>query len=327
MHLNPKVTVLTVVYNGERYIREAVDSVLNQSYRDFEYLLVDNNSTDSTPKILESYARGDKRIKIIKETKQGPLYARSTGLKFAKGEWIAVLDADDMALPNRLECQLNLIKNNPAVVFVGSGCIMIDEDGKFLKEYNYPCEHKSLVRRLENHQAFPPHSSALFRRTDAIRLNGYRFPHAEDYDLWLRLSEQGEIACVQSPLIKLRRYVESRSYNVAQRSYILYKVVPLVLHLRRKAGLSDLATIGGKEWNDFLEWAWMRMERLGYFQKAEAMRELNRIRYSRTDNNLYRLFQMLRQVLSNRSARRALIEPMYLKNIAERLTEESKVLF
>lgn len=322
-----RITVLTIVYNGERSIREAVDSILCQTYRDFEYILVDNNSTDSTPKILEDYASRDNRIKVIKESRQGVLYARNVGLSIAKGEWVAVLDADDIAFPQRLERQLDFINKNPKIILLGSGCIMIDEDGKYLKQYRYPAGHKSLLSSLENRKAFFPHSAAFFKKETALRSEGYRFPHAEDYDLWLRLSEQGKIACVEEPLIKLRRSVVSRSYGVSQEEYLLFTFSALFFHLLRKKGLAD-AFSKENERDSFLLWIRERMKNLNCFEKGKAARELYRIWYSK-GNKLGHLARIFGKFISDRHAREFLLDRGYLKDAARKIAQEitSKLKF
>jgi len=327
MTTHPEITVITIVYNGERYIKEAIDSILNQTYKDFEYVIVDNNSTDSTPAILKDYAQKDRRIKIIIESEQGILYARNAGLKVARGEWIAVLDADDIALPDRLECQLNLVRENPDVVLVGSGLILIDENGRSLRKYSYPNDHSSLVERLENHKAFFPQSSALIRRSSVMKLNGYRFSSAEDYDLWLRLSMEGKIACIQEPLIKLRRYVHSNSYRIEQRAYLVTKVVPLICHLRRKKGLSDPIVDGEDVGRDFIEWTGKRMKSLHVFEKAEAMREINRIRYNKDKGSFHKAYKILSTIVLKPFVIRAFLGPGYLAKVAEHIAEESTTLF
>jgi len=324
MTAHPEITVLTIVYNGERFIREAIDSILNQTYEDFEYVIVDNNSTDSTPAILKDYAQKDRRIKIIREPEQGILYARNAGLKVARGEWIAVLDADDIALPNRLECQLNLVRENPDVVLVGSGLILIDENGKFIKRYSYPGDHKSLLSRLENKQAFFAHSSAVFKKSIVSKLGGYRILYGEDYDLWLRLSMCGEIACIQEPLIKLRQFVMSHSYDVSQESYTLSTLAALVCHFLRKEGLADPSLAKEDEWSEFLALVRIQAKNLNVFRKGKAIRELNRIRYSRKNIKLWRRIEIAYQLLSNRFARAALLDRSYLKNAAVQITEEIK---
>ena len=324
MTTHPEITVMTIVYNGERYIRKAIDSVLNQTYKAFEYVIVDNNSTDNTPAILKDHAQKDRRIKIIIEPEQGILYARNAGLKVARGEWIAVLDADDIALPERLERQLNLVMENPDVVLVGSGLNLIDENGKFIKRYSYPTDHKSLLSRLENKQAFFAHSSAFFKKLVVSKLNGYRILYGEDYDLWLRLSMCGKIACIQEPLIKLRRSVMSHSYDVSQESYILSSLAALVCHFLRKEGIADPSLAKEEEWSEFLALVRIKAENLNVFRKGKATRALNRIRYSRENSKLWRMVEIAYQLLFNRFSRAALLDRSYLKNAAVQITEEIK---
>jgi len=322
----PQITVLTIVYNGELHIQEAIDSIRKQTYTDFEYIVVDNNSTDDTPEILEYYAKRDKRIRVITETKQGILFARNAGLQQAKGDWVAVLDADDVALPDRLERQFDFVKQNPSVVLVGSGCFMINEAGRLMKEYRYPPDYKSLVDRLEQHQAFFPHSSAFYNRQIVAEIGGYRFPHAEDYDLWFRLSEYGDIACISEPLIKLRRTVMSRSYNISQEPYILFKLIILACHLRRKHGLSD-PFLKQEKWDDFLEWTRIQMENFDCFRKGKAQREFFRIWYSKDNNKLIRIFQLFYQFISNRFLRVSLLDRSYLAKAAIQIAQKSAEVF
>ena len=315
----PRITVLTIVYNGERYLREAIDSILCQTCKDFEYILVDNNSTDSTPRILKDYSDKDNRIKVIRETKQGVLYARNAGLRVTRGDWVAVLDADDVALPNRLERQLGFMEKNPDVVLVGSGCFMIDEVGKHLKQYRYPLSHKSLVECLENRKAFFPHSSAFFKKVAVTQLGGYRFPHAEDYDLWFRLSEKGRISCIEQPLIKLRRFVVSRSYGVSQEEYLLFTFAGLFCHLLRKEGLVDLFST--KERVSFLLWIRGQMKNLNCFKKGKAARELCRIWYSK-GNKFKCLSQIFWKFISDKYAREFLLDRDYLEKAAMQIAQE-----
>ena len=137
MLVNPIVTVLMSVYNGERYLNEAIDSILAQTFTDFEFLIIDDASTDSTPKILHSY--DDPRIRIVtNEENLGLTKSLNKGLALAQGEYIARMDADDISLPERLMMQLNFLIDNKTVPLVGSGAIMIDEDGKSIGKMNLP---------------------------------------------------------------------------------------------------------------------------------------------------------------------------------------------
>jgi len=320
---SPEITVLTIVYNGQQHISQAVESILNQTFEDFEYIIVDNNSTDNTPEILSSYAGEDLRIKVIKEAEQGVLYARNAGLKIANGDWVTILDSDDVALPDRLQKQLDFVKDNSGVVLLGSGCNMIDDNGVFLKRYSYPAEYDSLVDCLENQDAFFPHSSAFYNRQIASELGDYRFPHAEDYDLWLRLSERGKIASIEEPLIELRRTVMSRSYNIKQEPYILFKLVILLCHLRRKRGLSD-PFCSKERWDDFLSWVEEKMKRLKCFKKGIAERHLHRIWYSNQETKVTGLLKILVFCLKNPYAISVLYNKKYLLEAAKKIAVQSE---
>lgn len=327
MTLNPEISVLTIVYNDDRYISEAIDSILAQSYSKYEYIIVDNDSTDSTPQILESYEKRDKRIRVIKEKRRGIFYARNTGLKIARGKWVAILDADDIASHKRLEYQFDHVKKNPNVILLGSGCILIDENGKGLKTYSYPGDHKALVSCLENQKAFFPHSSSLYNRQTAVEMGGYRSSYAEDYDLWLRLSMCGNVACIPSPLIKLRRSVSSNSYNVSEVTYRLHNMTALVLYLRRKMDLRE-PNRNSEEWEVASEWIRRQMEDLKVFEKVKALREMNRLRYSTEFTKMGRLSRVMYKLISNRYARDAfLLDRSYMKKAAVKIAEASKDVF
>jgi glycosyltransferase involved in cell wall biosynthesis len=126
---NPKVTVLIAVYNGERFLREALDSVLAQTFTDFELLVVNDGSTDETVTILESYS--DQRIRVITNRRNIRVVGSlRRGLNYARGEYIARIDAEDIALPERLEKQVRYLDFHPEVGMVSSRCLAIDEDGR-----------------------------------------------------------------------------------------------------------------------------------------------------------------------------------------------------
>lgn len=323
----PEISVLTIVHNGERFIKEAIDSVLSQTCKNFEYIIVDNNSTDNTPGILAEYARKDSRIRIINENNKGILYARNAGLSEAKGEWIAVLDADDVAFPCRLEKQLDFVKKDEGLVLVGGGCVIIDENGRGLKNYIYPSGHHSLLERLEEQSAFFPHSSAFYKRELVACLGGYRFSYAEDYDLWLRLSACGKIASIPLPLIKLRRSTSSNSYNVSQDKYLLHKIFVLVSHMRRKMQLSDVFLAGQEQKDDFMTWLKEQAESLGALKKGRAIRELNRVRHSVNQSKFKRTLRILSMLVNDRHSRAFLFDRGFLKNAAIEIAEASKERF
>lgn len=321
----PQTTVITIAHNAERTIGQTIDSVLGQSRGDFEYLLVNNCSTDQTLDILMDYGHKDKRIRIINEPQKGIMQARNAGLKAARGEWIAVLDADDMALCDRLKCQWEYARSHPEVLLLGSGCHMIDGLGTILKTHHYPEDHENLVRRLEEKKAFFPQSSAFYKKDAVERVGGYRHSYAEDYDLWLRLSMEGRMACLDRPLIRLRRTVRSNSYNVSEETYLLFIVVSLVGYLRRKRGLTDLFSVSERREN-FLSWTKSRMIELRCFEKGKASRELGRIWFS-SKNRGMALGRIFWKCLSDSSFRTFLSDRAFLPKASQKIAQDSFLKF
>ena len=127
----PKISVIMPTYNSESFLRESIDSILNQTFKDFELIVIDDCSTDSSLKIIKEYKRKDNRIFFLKNDKNlGHNKTRNKGLKIAKGKYIAILDSDDISLEKRLEIQYAYLEKNPHIFLVGSSAIYIDENGK-----------------------------------------------------------------------------------------------------------------------------------------------------------------------------------------------------
>jgi len=201
---NPKVTVLMSVYNGEKYLREAINSILNQTFKDFEFLIINDGSTDRTIEILQSYQ--DPRIKIINDEKNiGLTKSLNKGLKLARGEYIARMDADDISYPNRLEVQYDYLKNNPEVGLIGSWNDVIDEIGNTVGFWkcNYSSEDIYYILNFRNCLA---HCSLLFKKELVLNNGGYNetIKNAQDYELWSRISKVAKIYQIQRVLVKWR---------------------------------------------------------------------------------------------------------------------------
>lgn len=215
---NPKVTVLMSVYNGEKYLREAVDSILNQTFKDFEFLIINDGSTDKTLDILQSYK--DPRIRIVNNKKNiGLTKSLNKGLKIAKGEYIARMDADDVSLPKRLQFQVNLMNKNKDTVLCGTNTLSINETGEKIsgpwwQDSLLPMEWQIL---LSNPIAHP---TAMIRKNFIINQFQpiYRtIVNAEDYDLWCRLVLRGKIERLNKVLLFYRLRKDSESHrNIGQ---------------------------------------------------------------------------------------------------------------
>ncbi len=208
-NVKPKISVLMPVYNGEKYVKEAVDSVLNQSFKDFELIIVDNHSTDNTVNIIKSYT--DPRIKIIENSEnKGLIGSLNIGLKECSGTYTARLDHDDIALPHRFETQFKFMDTHPEIDLVGSWTECIDTKGKSFKISRNPSNPMVIkYELLFNNVMF--HSSIFFK-TELIKSNGgysTDFVHSEDYELYSRPNK--ELACsnIQEVLFKLRIHSDS----------------------------------------------------------------------------------------------------------------------
>jgi len=189
---SPKITVLMTVYNGEQYLKQTVSSILKQTYLDFEFLIIDDTSTDSSMDILNFFQ--DSRIRIVcNEQNMGQTRSLNKGLQLAKGKYIARMDADDLAYPHWLENQITFIENNPEYVVVSANAVIINSKGDTVKILNSPQPFeevvlKSLIACQINHVG------SLYQKNIILEHGGYdeSFTIAEDYDLWSKLIRAGK---------------------------------------------------------------------------------------------------------------------------------------
>jgi GT2 family glycosyltransferase/polysaccharide pyruvyl transferase WcaK-like protein len=209
----PRVTVLLPVHDAERYLPEAIESVLAQSFCDFELLAIDDGSRDGSAAILDAYARRDYRVRVVRRPHAGLVATLNAGLELARAELIARLDADDVALPQRLESQLARLAREPELVCIGGGFELIDEAGRAFDRAFPPCDHAAILARALRGESPISHSAATYRRDLVRRLGGYdeRARWVEDLDLWLRLSEHGELANLPTLVCRVRHHERSVS--------------------------------------------------------------------------------------------------------------------
>ena len=199
-----KLTVLMPVYNVASYIKEAVDSVLNQSFHDYELLIINDGATDGTKKIIESY--NDSRIRLICQENKGVAEALNTGLQFARGEFIARFDGDDICLPGRLEKQVSFLEQNPEYVLIGGEAEYMDQSGQHL--FHYKCiayTHEEIMNTISSHCPFI-HASVMYRKDAVMKAGGYP-PHAhnfEDHLLWIQMIRYGNYCNLPLQLVKVR---------------------------------------------------------------------------------------------------------------------------
>jgi len=204
----PRVSVLMTIYNPGRFLKPAVDSLLGQTFSDFELIALENGSNDGAKDTMRDYAASDARIRLIDLPDNiGRTPALNRAFVEARGEYVAVLDADDLAMPERLARQVEYLERNPTVVLLGSHVRYIDEQNNVIGSYEPP------TRRQELRDQFTvlnpvQHSSAMFRRKEAADIGGYppEYAFAQDFALWLSLAEHGEVAILNEKLVEIREH-------------------------------------------------------------------------------------------------------------------------
>ena len=202
------ISVLMSVYNSEEYLADAIDSILNQTHSDFEFIIVDDGSKDNSLSIIEKYASEDFRIKLIKNSfNKGLAHSLNSGILFASGSYIARQDADDVSALNRLELQMNYALSHPEVDIIGSNCFIIDIASETVYEDKVYSNSFNFFKKLLNKQAIFPHGSAFFNKNKIIEYGMYdiRFYYVQDGELWLRaISAEASIYVMDESLYHYR---------------------------------------------------------------------------------------------------------------------------
>lgn len=247
------IDVLLTVYNGERFIAQTLDSVLAQTFTDWRLIVVDDLSTDRTAEIVEAYVARDPRILLVKGEHKGIAAAANIGLMHVTAPLVARLDGDDIALPERLQVQLDYLQQHPDVLAVGSDVMLIDEHNKPLRRRKAPTgwEHIREILKTRNCMCHP---SATIRTEALRRIGGYRdkFKNSLDYDLWLRISEIGKIENISQDLLLYRRHASQVSASGNAHRQTIYSVGAATDYFLRKYGYENLQTHIDESDNDDL---------------------------------------------------------------------------
>jgi hypothetical protein len=211
--MTPHVTVLMPVFNRERFLDEAIDSVIGQDFGDFELLAVDDGSTDRTPEILRAWAGRDARIVVITlPGNQGIPAALNEGLRHARAGYVARLDSDDLMMPGRLAAQAAVLDRHPEVVLVSCAYETMDADGNYIDTWRGDEPHEAVTYLLNFYNIVGGGGQVMFRREEVLAEGGYavEYPSSEDYDLWVRLLRRGRIRSL--PLVGMKqRHHDARS--------------------------------------------------------------------------------------------------------------------
>lgn len=241
----PKVSIIMGVFNGEKYLPLAVESILNQTFKDFEFIIVDDASTDQTSVILNSYE--DTRIKIIKNKKNlGLTKSLNKGIKIAQSDFIARQDADDQSMPDRIRIQYEFLLKNPDIGLVGSFVDFMDYTSLVIGQWKMPISDTELRIKLDSGNAFC-HGSVLIRR-DVLNNVGYyreKFRFTQDYELWLRISEVTKIANIDQILYKMYRGKDTISRTKLDLQLAYHVIAHQLFQERKKYGYDNYDSLKG----------------------------------------------------------------------------------
>lgn len=227
------------VFNTERFLGEAIESILAQSFEEFELIAIDDGSGDGSAEILERYARADERLRVFRREHQRLPATLNFGCALAEGKYIARMDADDIALPRRFERQVEFLDRHPRVAIVGTQLERIREDGARIDVTNVPLEHAEIDANMQRFCCM--YHPTVMMRTEAVRaLGGYREPFfaAEDHDLWLRAAERYELANLPEILLRYRIHRQALSFEKLEQQVMSAMAAEVSARLRR-AGKSD----------------------------------------------------------------------------------------
>ncbi len=263
---NIKISVLMPAYNSENFISKSIESIINQSFSNYEIIIVDDGSNDSTKEIIEMYSRKNGKIRFFSKSNSGITESLNYGLKFCEGKWIARLDADDLCNFNRLKKQLLVAESSNKLGLIGSDAIFINKFDRNLFHYSYPSNNKKLRTNLFSCKKFFPHSSAFYNRELVDSLGGYRHRAgmAEDWDLWLRIALKKEIKNINEPLVKIRLHDRQVSKKFYKNQAYDTRIIVIANLLKTKKRYDPIEVFNDDEFNNFKIQISKRLKKLGF---------------------------------------------------------------
>ena len=239
---SPRISVAMSIYNGERFLVPAIESILAQTFGDFELLALDDGSTDATPDILRDFARRDSRLRPIIRENRGLIASLNQMLHEARAPIIARMDADDICLPQRFERQYEFLMANPAFAVVGAQADDMDEEGNHTPCFGpmHPTSFEDFLATIDTGAHLMCHPVVMFRRDVVLAVGGYHaaFRHCEDLDLWLRLASVTKLCSLPEKLIHYRHYAGQVSSRHATEQQTGAAIARIAYH-ERLAGRPD----------------------------------------------------------------------------------------
>lgn len=272
--MKPKITVFMAAYNAANHIKESIQSILDQTFQNFELLIVNDGSTDETVAIINKFK--DPRIRLLYNDKnQGLTYTRNVVVNEARADYIAILDSDDVAIPNRLELQYNFFQEHPDFALCGGHGTVIDEAGNPVDDnrFTVPVGAEKIKMMLLFYNTFI-NSTVMYKTAVLKELNGYRdYAPAEDYELFIRISDKYPVANLDSVLVKYR--IHSSNTSLVQSELSRTKVRSI-----KEKQLIDLQITADKKLTDtffsLLEWDYSAANFTDYLSLFTKLKTANR---------------------------------------------------
>lgn len=222
----PLISIIMPVFNGAKFLESAIDSILNQTYTNFEFIIVNDKSTDSSLKIIKSYS--DKRIKVLQnKVNSGVAFSLNKALKIAKGKYIARMDADDISHPTRIEKQVNFLDKNSNIIAVGCQVKIIGDNNRITGTRRYPLDPKTCHDYLM--LTSPIQHPTLMARAEIYKKIGYtsEYKTAEDWDLYFKFLNYGQLSNINQYLYSYRQLFGSNGFKNIKKAFVLITKIRL----------------------------------------------------------------------------------------------------
>jgi len=294
----PLISIITTFYNAELTLKKTVRSVLEQSFHDFEYILVDDGSEDKSVELLLIDA--DPRVHLLRPGRVGRSCALNLALKYASGKYIAIIDADDICLPERLSIQVALLEQYAGVTLVCSNAELIDIKGDFCGLTSFPLSHAELKKRIINLDPFP-HSSVMYRKKEALEVGGYneRCIKSIDYNFYLSLLLEGyEFYGIEKALIKLRVYSKSWGKDDKNALQIRFGIIGLINFYQKQHEKIGILDLDDQEWFESKKKFDLWFDHKKYQQQIQAKCLLSKLRMNFRNYSIYDTIYVLKKILT-----------------------------
>ena len=240
----PRLSVVMPVFNAGDYLIEAVESILRQSFSDFELILINDGSTDGSGSILDRMARADARIRLHHQSNRGLVETLNRGFDLARTPYVARMDADDVAIPDRFDKQISYLEMHPEVALLGGAIDMINGQGEVFSHAAHACTNEEIQATLLKSCCFA-HSTVMVRKDAVSAAGGYRkaFVHCEDYDLWLRLAEKHVLANLPDTVLQYRIHPQQVTSLHLRQQIVGAFAAQAAAQIRRQTGTDPVDNI------------------------------------------------------------------------------------